>query len=45
VGGVGNDLLFGGLGSDSIDAHDGEVDFLIVDPNDTVVKDDIDIVL
>ncbi len=45
VGGVGNDLLVGGLGSDSIDARDGEIDFLIVDPNDTVEKDDNDIVL
>ena len=44
-GGVGTDLLVGGLGSDKIHARDGEVDFLVVDNQDEVDKDEQDILL
>jgi len=43
-GGAGSDFIYGGLGADKIHALDGEIDFLIIDEDDTVEADDDDVI-
>jgi len=44
-GGAGYDFIYGGPGSDNIYALDGEIDFLLIDSDDTVEADDDDVIL